>query len=67
MINGKDTDIVENKMLIDVSSKIKHLFYKLGFVPFTWKCLNDPLVRRELDGNSNKNEILKKKKNKVIT
>ena len=54
MINRNDTDTLEYKSVdrYVTKTKIKDVFYKVGFLPFTRDCLNSPLVRHELDGIS---------------
>ena len=60
MINGKDTNTIENKPFDScfIKTKIKNAFYKVDFFPF---------VRHELDGNSNENDNLRKLKSDYIT
>ena len=60
MINGKDTDTIENKPFdrCFIKTKIKNAFYKVDFFPF---------VRHELDGNSNENENLRQLQSDYIT
>ena len=55
--------------MLDVSSKqkIKNKFYKVGFVPFTKDCLNNLLMRHELDENSNESESLRQLQSDYIT
>ena len=45
----------------------QRFIYKVGFVPFTGECLNNPLVRHELDGISSKSSIMRKLQSDYIT
>ena len=69
MINGNDTDTLENRPFdrCFTKSKIKDAFYKVGFVPFTRECLKNPLVRHELDGISSESSIMRKLQSDYIT
>ena len=62
MINGKEDDEIENKPFdrCFIKSKILDAFYKVGFVPFTRKCLSNPKVRHELDEGTSKSGELEK-------
>mgnify|MGYP001479721748 CR=1 FL=1 len=62
MINGKEDDEIFNKPFdrTFVKSKILDAFYKVGFVPFTRKCLSNPKVRHELDEGTSKSGELEK-------
>ena len=62
MINGKEDDEIENKPSdrCFIKSKILYAFYKVGFVPFTRKCLSNPKVRHELDEGTSKSGELEK-------
>ena len=61
MINGKEDDEIENKPFdrCFIKSKILDAFYKVGFVPFTLKCLANPKVRHEIDEGTSKSDELK--------
>ena len=69
MINGNDTDTLENKFVdrYFTKTKIKDVFYKVGFLPFTRDCLNNPLARHELDGISSESSIMRKLQIDCIT
>ena len=69
MINGNDTDTLENKFVdrYFTKTKIKDVFYKVGFLPFTRDCLNNPLARHELDGISSESPIMRKLQSNYIT
>ena len=68
MINGKEDDEIENKPFdrCFIKSKILDTFYKVGFVPFTRKCITNPMVRHELDEGISKSDELEKLQEKYF-
>ena len=50
MINGKVSDTIENKPFDKyfINHKIQDAFYKVGFIPFTRKCLSNPSVQKKV-------------------
>ena len=62
MINGKVSDTIENKPFDKyfINHKIQDAFYKVGFIPFTRKCLSNPSVRRKLDNNTKESDNVRK-------
>ena len=68
MINGKEDDEIENTPFdrCFIKSKILDAFYKVGFVPFTRKCLTNPVVGHELDEGISKSDELEKLQEKYF-
>ena len=54
MINGYPNDAIEKKPFDRAFTKerIKDAFYKVGYIPFTRRCLSNPKVRHEINENT---------------
>ena len=69
MINGKPSDPIDKNSFEKcfIKSRIQDAFYKVGFIPFTRKCLSNPLVHHELDENLTESDSLRKLQDDYIT
>ena len=68
MINSKKEDKIKHKPFDRYFTKTKNLdaFYKVGFVPFSRKCLTNPKMRHELDEETSESGKLQSLQKKYI-
>lgn len=68
MINSKKEDKIKHKPFDRYFTKTKKLdaFYKVGFVPFSRKCLTNPKMRHELDEETSESGKLQSLQKKYI-